>query len=132
LFGFYESHSEQVHFFLVPLFCQAFATCGILLQSWIAANFRPKAGLFLMHSMKAMTWLKISGGVLVALAAIAAADTRYAEVTGKGPMQGIGHAIASGRDSCPIAIQQEQVKIGCCNAYAQHQQKKGSAGCCRK
>ena len=99
---------------------------------WIAAYFHPKAGLFMMHSMKAMTWLKIGGGVLVALAAIAAADTRYAEVTGKEPMHGISHAIASGREGCPIAQQQEIAKTGCCKEHFQHELKKESSGCCRK
>jgi hypothetical protein len=79
--------------------------------------------------MKAMTWLKAGGCVLVALAAIAAADTRYAEVTGKGPAQGISHAIASRANSCPVSHESQQDHHGCCKKDAKEADE---SGCCRK
>lgn len=82
--------------------------------------------------MKAMTWLKAGGCVLVALAAIAAADTRYAEVTGKGPVQGVSRAIASRVDSCPVSHEKsQQDQQGCCKKDAKEPATHQS-GCCRK
>jgi hypothetical protein len=80
--------------------------------------------------MKAMTWLKLGGGVLVALAAFAAADTRYAEVTGNGPVRSVRHAIALQGRRCPVSQKIEQTKSACCNDETKevlaHQ-----SGCCR-
>jgi hypothetical protein len=83
--------------------------------------------------MKAMTWLKAGGCVLIALAAIAAADTRNAEAVGKQPMQGSSHAIASRIDACPVPNeQQHDSESGCCKKTAKEASEHQHSGCCRK
>jgi hypothetical protein len=83
--------------------------------------------------MKAMTWLKAGGCVLIALAAIAAADTRNAEAVGKKPMQGSSHAIASRLDACPVANEQQpDSQSGCCKKEAIGATEHHQSGCCRK
>lgn len=79
--------------------------------------------------MKAMTWLKVGGCVLIALAAIAAADTRQVRVSGPAPGEGISHAIASRVDACSVA-QDEGANGGCCKKEAKSQRQ--HSGCCRK
>jgi hypothetical protein len=131
-FGFYERLVKRLHFISIPLFCPAFATCGIS-SNLDGRVFPSEGGLFLMYSMKAMTWLKIGGGVLLALAAIAAADTRYAEVRGKEPMQGMRHVIASRVDVCPVAQELREEKSSCCKKDAKENSRKSEhSACCRQ
>ena len=78
--------------------------------------------------MKAMTWLKVAGCVLVALAALAAADTRRMEVTGKAPWEGNSRVIASDLARCPASkAEQAHPKSGCCE-----KEESKPSGCCRK
>jgi hypothetical protein len=84
--------------------------------------------------MKAMTWLKVGGCALVALAALAAADTRHMEVTGKAHWDPASRAIALGSDAegCSHSHQKEAAatKGGCCKKEAKVEVKR--SGCCRK
>jgi hypothetical protein len=80
--------------------------------------------------MKAMTWLKVGGGVLVALAAFAAADTRYVEITGQWP--GDRHVIASRADACKVLAEASATNDGCCKSAAENSKQQGHSGCCRK
>ena len=78
-----------------------------------------------------MTWLKVSGCALVALAALAAADTRHMEVTGSAPWDPASRAIALGSDGCSHSETKEAAtKGGCCNKEAKEEVK--HSGCCRK
>jgi hypothetical protein len=82
--------------------------------------------------MKAMTWLKIGGGVLVALAAIAAADTRRIEVAEKAPEPRMGRVIASSAE-CQVASEQKSSSGGCCQKKAEQKAEPAQhSGCCRK
>ena len=84
--------------------------------------------------MKAMTWLKIGGGLLVALAAIAAADTRRIEVTEQAPEKGGGHVIASRLEQCRIIGEANAAtKSGCCQKKeVENADVSKHSGCCRK
>jgi len=81
--------------------------------------------------MKAMTWLKLGGGALVALAALAAADTRRIEISSDAA--GDRHVIASRADACKVVSGAHGVKAGCCKkAGDEAAAQQGHSGCCRK
>jgi hypothetical protein len=80
--------------------------------------------------MKAMTWLKVGGCALVALAALAAADTRHMEVKGTAPWDPASRAIALGPEGCSHSEAKEVTKGGCCKKEAKEEVK--HSGCCRK
>ena len=82
-----------------------------------------------------MTWLKVSGCALVALAALAAADTRHMEVTGEAHWDPASRAIALGPEAtegCSHSNEKEAAarKSGCCKKDAKEEVK--HSGCCRK
>jgi hypothetical protein len=83
--------------------------------------------------MKAMTWLKIAAGILVTLAAIAAADTRHAQGYGREVMDNNSHAIASRIAACPVAQEQMSANSTCCNKDAKEKlSEEHHSGCCKK
>jgi hypothetical protein len=82
--------------------------------------------------MKAMTWLKIGGCALAALAALAAADTRFAEVTAQDPRALRGHVIASPAGQCPMAHSEKAHGDGCCAKKEAKADAEPPAGCCKK
>src|SRR5687768_9081396 len=70
-----------------PLFLPGFRDVRHPPPIWIAVKCPSGSRLILQDGgMKAMTWSKVGGGVLVALAAFAAAGTHYADVTGSAPV----------------------------------------------
>lgn len=111
--------------------CPAFATCGVLLQSGSPCISIRRPVDFVGRSMKAMTWLKVGGCALVALAALAAADTRHLEVTRKAHWDPASRAIALGSEGCSHSEGKEvATKGGCCKKEAKEEVK--HSGCCRK
>jgi hypothetical protein len=81
--------------------------------------------------MKAMVWIKVGGGVLVVLAALAAADTRYVDVAKETSQETKERAIASRTEGCMVLHGREALKSGCCKKEAKEEPKSHS-GCCRK